>query len=334
MARRVRIEYPGAVYHVMSRGDKGEKIFRDAGDYDLFQKGMDEVCARTGWRVHAWVLMGNHFHWLLETPGGNLVSGMKWFLGAYSQWFNARHGQRGHVFQGRYKAVVIQSDDPKYFETVSTYIHLNPARAGLLKKRERGLEQYEWSSYGQYVSGRRKRPVWLITDRVLGNLSLKDDTAGRRRYARHLEEQIGRWRTAAGKREFRALWSGIRHGWYVGDAAFEEKLLGIVAGVVEDNNRRSYGGDGVQRYDEHQAETLICKGLKRLRMSKAELLTLPKGDPRKCALAALAHSQTLASHRWLADYLQMGHSQNMTHYIQSGRTPSNPFYRKLRSLCT
>ena len=96
MPRKPRIEYAGAVYHLMSRGDKGDKIFKDQQDYEIFFAGMREVCDRCGWKVHAFVYMPNHFHWLLETPEPNLVSGMKWFLGAYSQRFNSRHGERGN----------------------------------------------------------------------------------------------------------------------------------------------------------------------------------------------------------------------------------------------
>ncbi len=102
------MEYPGAVYHVMNRGDRGGRIFKDEVDYELFGVAMDEVCQRCGWRIHAYGWLPNHFHWLIETPEANLVAGMKWFLGTYSQRFNARHGQRGHVFQGRYKALPIQ----------------------------------------------------------------------------------------------------------------------------------------------------------------------------------------------------------------------------------
>ena len=137
MARKPRVEYEGAVYHVMNRGDRGRKIFRDRVDYELFWGALGAVCRRCGWRVHAHAALPNHFHWLVETPEANLVAGMKWVPGAYSQRFNARHRQRGHVFQGRYKALPIQSESGEYFETVSTYIHLNPARAGLLQEGER-----------------------------------------------------------------------------------------------------------------------------------------------------------------------------------------------------
>ena len=108
--------------HVMNRGDNRKKVFLDNLDYELFLVRMGEVCGRSGWRMHGYVLMPNHFHWLVETPEANLVAGMKWFMGAYSIGFNARHGHRGHVFQGRYKAVVVESGQGNYFERVSTYV--------------------------------------------------------------------------------------------------------------------------------------------------------------------------------------------------------------------
>ena len=97
MPRRPRVEYEGAAYHVMSRGNDGQKVFLDRLDYEVFLGKMREVCGRTGWRIHSYVLLQNHYHWLLETPEPNLVAGMKWFLGAYSLGFNARHGRHGHV---------------------------------------------------------------------------------------------------------------------------------------------------------------------------------------------------------------------------------------------
>jgi len=132
MPRKPRIEYNGAVYHVMNRGDQGELVFKDELDYGNFLSVIGEFCKRSGWVVHAYVLMPNQFQMRLETPEANLVNGMKWFMGTYTQKFNRRHGLRGHAFQGRYKAVLIDSDSGGYFETVSTYIHLNPARAKLL----------------------------------------------------------------------------------------------------------------------------------------------------------------------------------------------------------
>jgi putative transposase len=324
MARKPRVEYAGAVYHVMNRGDRGEPAFKDKLDYELFLSATSEVCKRTGWRIHAWVLLPNHFHWLLETPAANLVAGMKWFLGAYSQRFNARHGQRGHVFQGRYKAVVVEAESGAYFETVSTYIHLNPARAGLLKDPARGLEQYPWSSYPSYLGRPKARPPWLAVDRVLGNLALRDDGAGRRRYGEFMEGRVAELRTAAGKRAFREEWSAIRHGWYVGGAEFGELLIEKVKGVVGTHDRRSYGGEAVCRHDEQEAESLIRRGMRDLRLTDEDLTRLPKGHPHKKALANLAHSRTLVSHLWLSQRLHMGHPQNLSLYIKQARNAPKP----------
>jgi REP element-mobilizing transposase RayT len=106
MARPLRIEYAGAVYHVMARGNQGLSIFRDDQDRQRFLETVGEACEKTGWRFHAYVLMGNHYHLLVETSEGNLVAGMKWLQGAYTQRFNGRHKVFGHLFQARYKAVV------------------------------------------------------------------------------------------------------------------------------------------------------------------------------------------------------------------------------------
>ena len=133
MARSLRFQYSGAVYHVVARGDGGKMVFETDDDRLVFLKRLGETCNSCGWRVHAWVLIGNHFHLLLETPQPNLVAGMKWLLGVFSQGWNRARGRRGHVFQGRYKSVPVNGSDADrhYFRIVADYIHLNPARARL-----------------------------------------------------------------------------------------------------------------------------------------------------------------------------------------------------------
>ena len=107
VARPVRIPYPGAVYHVMARGNRGQAVFGDDTDRQLFLETLGEACEKTGWRIHAHVLMGNHYHLLAETPEANLVAGMKWLQGAYTRRHNGWHRLFGHLFQGRHKAVVV-----------------------------------------------------------------------------------------------------------------------------------------------------------------------------------------------------------------------------------
>ena len=323
MPRAPRIEYPGAVYHVMSRGVKEEPIFKDRLDYGLFLGTLDEACQRTGWRVHAYVLLPNHYHGLIETPHGNLVAGMTWFQGAFAQRFNGRHGQRGHVFQGRYKALMIDPESGSYFETVSTYIHLNPARARLVREDTGGLRGYTWSSLPAYLKTKRVRPKWLRVERVLGNLGLDDDRAGRRAYARYLDERFGELKTRKGREELNQEWKALRRAWYLGEDRFRERLLGELSGVLTDRQRASYSGEAVRRHDEREAEGLMRLGLEALGLSEGELSAMPKGDPRKCALAWLAHTRTTVSHRWLAERLHMGYPSNMTAYIDTVRHAQN-----------
>ncbi len=137
MARKARVEFAGAVYHLLDRGDHQEAIFHDDADRERFLLALGQVCARTGWRVHAFVLMSNHYHLLVETPEANLVAGMRWFQSTYTMRFNRRHGLKGHLFQGRYKAMVVDPEERSHLVTLSDYVHLNPIRARMISLRER-----------------------------------------------------------------------------------------------------------------------------------------------------------------------------------------------------
>ena len=187
MARKLRVEYPGAIYHVMNRGDRREAIFKDDKDRQMFMSTLAEACGKTGWQVHALCLMGNHFHLVVETPQGNLVAGMKWFLGTYTGRFNRRHKLFGHLFSGRYKALIVDGSGHGYLKTVCEYVHLNPARAKLLRP-EQPLRAYRWSSWPEYLKKPRQRPGWLRVDRLLGEMRIpKDSPAGRRELERLVE---------------------------------------------------------------------------------------------------------------------------------------------------
>mgnify|MGYP001224274109 CR=1 FL=1 len=139
MPRQIRIEYPGAIYHVMARGDRREAIFRDGLDRRMFLAVLEDACGRTGWLCHAYVLMGNHYHLVIETPEANLVAGMAWLQNTYTRRHNVRHRLWGHVFGGRYKAVLVDGEDGNYFGTLIDYVHLNPARAGLATPKDKKL---------------------------------------------------------------------------------------------------------------------------------------------------------------------------------------------------
>jgi REP element-mobilizing transposase RayT len=173
----------------MSRGDRSEPIFKDDDDRKVFLKTLGEACGKTGWDVHAFCLMDNHFHMVVETPAANLVAGMKWFLGTYTGRFNRRHKIFRHLFSGRYKALVVDGSGNGYFKTVCDYVHLNPVRAGLVRKKL-PLRAYRWSSWPEYLDETARRWKWLRVDRLLGEHGIpKDSPAGRRQLEASLEER-------------------------------------------------------------------------------------------------------------------------------------------------
>jgi REP element-mobilizing transposase RayT len=160
MSRPLRIEYEGAVYHVTTRGNAGQKIYRDDHDRERFLSLLGRETRQQGWLCHAYCLMENHYHLLLETPEGNLSRGMGRLNGVYTQWFNRRDGRLGHVLQGRYKAIVVEKQS--YLLELCRYVVLNPVRAGIVQR----VEQWPWSSYRATV-GAAVAQEWLFTHWVL-----------------------------------------------------------------------------------------------------------------------------------------------------------------------
>ena len=314
MARPLRFQYPGAVYHVMARGDGGKVVFQTDDDRLVFLKRLEETCGSCGWRVHAWVLMGNHFHLLLETPQPNLVAGMKWLLGVFSQGWNRARGRQGHVFQGRYKAVPVNSSDSDtyYFRIVADYIHLNAARAGLSGGKLGKLSGYRWSSLSCYSKG--KGPEWLEMDRVLRSFQLAETGRGRRAYVDWLEARAS---NPDGGIDQRAL-DALRRGWYLGEDTFRDRLLDLVNKVKGVKARKRRTSECVGRdYGKLDAERLIetCGPRLGLPTDSEGLAELRKGDERKALLATLLRSRTTVGFDWIAKRLAMGHPGSVSRQV-------------------
>ena len=210
MARPLRIEYPGALYHVTSRGNRQEDIYIDDQDRSAFLQVLSRVCDRFNWVCHSYCLMSNHYHLMIETPEANLSRGMRQLNGVYTQNLNRNHGRVGHVFQGRYKAILVQKDS--YLLELSRYIVLNPVRAGMV----RSAKDWRWSSY-QSTAGLVATPDWLYVDWILSCFAKRKKMAIER-YRQFVSE--GRRQTSP--------WGQLKSQMYLGDEAFvkamQEKL--------------------------------------------------------------------------------------------------------------
>ncbi|ADE13452.1 protein of unknown function DUF1568 [Nitrosococcus halophilus Nc 4] len=206
MVRPLRIEFSGALYHVTSRGDRKEDIYQDDADRKIYLGVLGEVCKRFNWVLHAYCLMDNHYHLLVETPDGNLAKGMRHLNGVYTQRFNARHKRVGHVFQGRYKAILVQKE--AYLLELARYIVLNPVRA----RKVRSAKDWPWSSY-RATAGLGKGPMWLQSKWILSAFS------------RRKGEAIKRYRAfvSEGKNQ-PSPWEQLKNQIYLGSESFVEKM--------------------------------------------------------------------------------------------------------------
>src|SRR5213592_4196311 len=212
MARRLRLELAGGVYHVVSRGNRGQALFADDQDHRTFLQALGDACGKTRWMVKAYCLMPDHLHLVLATPEPNLVTGMKWLLGTYAGRCNRRYQLRGHLFANRYRSLIIDPQND-YVQSVTDYVHLNPSRADLLSSGQ-SLSEYPWSSLGEFLSAPRARSAWVNVDTLLGVHGLFADTAqGRQK----LKDRMERLRALPEPKEFEE----IRRGWCFGTVRFK-----------------------------------------------------------------------------------------------------------------
>lgn len=206
MARPLRVEYAGALYHVTSRGNARKPIFRDEEDRKTYLRLLDRVNQRFHWLCHAYCLMDNHYHLVIETPEGNLNKGMRQLNGVYTQAFNRRHRRVGHLFQGRYKAILVERES--YLLEVCRYVVLNPVRAKSVEKPE----AWRWSSY-RGTGGLEKPAACLTTDWILGQLGTTK-TKAERRFREFVREGIGE----------ASIWSQVKGQSLLGAEGFVEKV--------------------------------------------------------------------------------------------------------------
>jgi putative transposase len=340
MPRRARIEYEGAFYHLLCRGDRREAIFLDDEDRQVFLATLGEVCDRTGFVVHSYVLMDNHYHLLLETTAGNLVAGMKWLQGTYTARFNARHRLRGHVFAGRYKAVLVEREEPAYGRVVSDYIHLNPVRAHIVNAGNPQLRTYKWSSFPIFC-GEGRQPKWLRAADVFSWHGFDwRRAADRRAYGKYLQRRVEEsWTEQTGRkaREAGELLKELRSGWILGGEAFRDRMLDRAAAVVREKKRESFTGEELRAYDESAAKKLLKSGLRALGETLGSVRPMRCNDPRKQALAWLIKGNTMVGDEWVTRELDMGHRSNVSRAVSAFRSESSRAISRLKRklhICT
>ena len=308
MARKLRVEFEGACYHVINRGNYRKDLFAAKGAAESFQKCLFEAVRSFGWRIHAFAIMRNHFHLALETPEPNLSAGMRWLQGTWAVRFNRFRGEAGRPFQGRYKALHVEPGHA--LAQVAHYIHLNPVRAKVVTAER--LEEFRWSSLSLFPL--KQRPPELEPATILAESGgLADTRAGWRRYLDYLgvlAEEQSRLRDEKFGR--------MSRGWVIGSAGFRKEMRKELAESGATRGRFELLGADAEAHRAMQQEVWEEKlgaAAKALGCPLAKL-TGRKSDPRKVRIAALMRVATSASNGWLAERLQMGEPASVSQYVR------------------
>jgi putative transposase len=312
VARKLRLEYEGAVYHVISRVNyRGDVFGRDATKA-AFLKCLGEAAVKSGWVVHAWCVMSNHYHLCFTTPQPNLVEGMRWLQATFSIRFNRLRRESGHVFQGRYKALVVEPDAAG---AVCHYIHLNAVRARLVPVET--LAKWPWSSLPALTNA-RQRPAWFSPDAAFAHAGgLEDSPAGRNRYLAYLgwlqEDEAGK----------KALeFERLSKDWAVGPRAFKKELLKVHRHLESSLDRKEAGPGEISMELWEERLSLYLAALKK---TGGDIAADAKGALWKVAVAAAMKSATTASNPWLARRLRMGSPFRLSRLVTACRVDPASF---------
>jgi REP element-mobilizing transposase RayT len=295
------MEFAGAIYHVISRGNYRKALFEDGADL-AFERTLFEVSAKCGWRLHAYVVMSNHYHLALETPEANLVEGMRWLQGTFGIRFNAFRRERGHVFQSRYKSLVIEEGRPLL--GLVNYIHLNPVRAGLVSLKE--LRSYGASSYPKFFDAESPPP--LVRKRFLGALEFPDSEAGMVEYAKHLKMAE---ENDPGARD--ELTRKYCQGWSVASAEYRRGLQERYAELEE---AADWGGKEVGELREAKWSQALEALIAECGKSLTDAIRERKSAPWKIEVARGLRARTTATNKWIAEKLAMGHPTRVCNLIR------------------
>jgi putative transposase len=327
MARSPRIEYPNAQYHILARGNRREPIVRNDGDRKMFVRTLAEACKKSQWELFAWVLMDNHYHLALRTPKANLVEGMKWLQNTYTRRINTRHQNWGHLFGGRYKSILVESQDKakgdswvSYWSTLIDYIHLNPARAGIVDGVQTSVMDYRWCSLAQdYALPDEQRTGWVEVTQGLELFQLEDTVQGRRQYIDRLDNRVIAEGEKAGLAENRegARASHLQKGWYWGTQEFRECILKEFSKQITKKKNRNYQSGLLNKeHSLEQAEAILRQACQHYGVKEKALLADRRGDLRKISVARKIWQETTVSQHWIAERLKLKSPANVSQRIR------------------
>lgn len=302
MPRKERIELPGGIYHVISRGNYRKELFTQGRSGEAFEAALFETADRCKWVLHAYVVMSNHYHLALETPEPNLIAGMQWLQSTFAVRFNAFNKERGHVFQGRYKALLVQPG--QHFAALVDYIHLNPVRAGICTLGE--LRVLPLCSYRHYF--RDERPGCLHRGRFLSERGLADSPAGMDAYAHWLAS-----RQAATPAEAEALRCRMTRGWAIGEPAYKAEL---VRKLLARPDATAMAADPTRpELRQAQWQAALTQQLAAAGKTPADIRQDRKGAPWKRQIAVHLRQTTTAPATWIATHLNCGHPSYISKWM-------------------
>lgn len=265
MSRPIRIEFPDALYHVTARGDRREDIFEDDQDRLMFLMTLEQVINQFNWTCYAWCLMGNHYHLLIQTPDGNLSKGMRQLNGVYTQSSNRRHRRVGHLFQGRFKAILVDRD--AHLLELARYIVLNPVRAGMVEQPD----DWAWSSYRASM-GLEHSPPWLAEDGLLAMFA-KQRSLAQQRYEQFVSEGI----------KAESPWANLKGQVFLGDEQFVTRMQAHIQAGKDDEQIP----------------------LAQRRSKPPPLAEIAKRAPDRNAAIVAAHATGAYSYQQIADYFDV-----------------------------
>jgi len=311
MPRKLRIQYPGAIYHVINRGNYKSDVFGEPGAAQAFVATLEEAVDRYGWRLGAYVVMRNHFHLAVQTPEPNLTAGMHWLQCTFATRFNRLRKENGHLFQGRYRGILLETNHD--WARVVDYIHLNPVRAGLVSPDQ--VAQFRWSSLNRF----HKNQLFngLSTLGWMQAIELDDSSKGWARYGERLVQKAGLPRESA-----QAEHDELTSGWAIGTEIWKETTLSTRVPEILAKRTGESAGLGT--------EFLATKWRLRLKQELAEagksdeeVRSSRKGVSWKIAIADRLQRELGVPIKWIARELNMGNPTSVRAYLWSHRKNSH-----------